>query len=514
MVDLVKKNTKILFFLLAVVITIPAIFGLIHQGFFPTDDGNWMVIRFSAFYEALRNGQFPVRFLFRLNNGFGYPVADFLYPLFMYLGVPIHVLGFNFVNTIKVIFGLSLVFSSIFVFSWLRKLFDNSSALLGAILYTYFPYHLWDIYKRGSVGEVLALAIVPFIFWQAERKNFLFMGLGIALLITAHNSLALIFLPFIFLYILIKKFTVWNLVKTFSLGFGLSSFFWIPALYDKQFTVFDKTAVSDFFKYFINVKDLDVIGLVFFVIILGSISLLFLKRDKLSVYMLAATLLVTALAFPFTFYLWKYFPFAGYIQFPFRVISFTIFGLSYLIAYQLNFFKGKLKIIFLLFYLVIIAVSARNFAFPEKFQYYPDSFYSTNQDSTTVKNEYMPKWVKEVPSVMPKEKLTVLKGQNTVQNLLTNGNKTTFSLNVESQSELQLNTVYFPGWIVRVDGKQVPVSYENTNGNIGFSVSPGAHSVNISFGETPVRIFSDVLSLLSLIVFSVLVIKNGRRIFK
>ncbi|MCL4354272.1 hypothetical protein M1349_02245, partial [Patescibacteria group bacterium] len=176
-----KKRSNLIFLGLTILIATPALVGIFHPGFFASDDGNWMVIRFSAFYEALRNGQFPVRFLPRLNQGFGYPVADFLYPLFMYLGVPIHILGFNFVNTVKVILALSVVFSSIFTFLWLRKMFDNLSSFIGAAFYTLFPYHLYDIYKRGSVGEVLALAIAPFIFWQIERGNYLLTSLGISL---------------------------------------------------------------------------------------------------------------------------------------------------------------------------------------------------------------------------------------------------------------------------------------------------------------------------------------------
>src|SRR5690348_11373513 len=107
------KKSTLFFTILVCVLIIPAIFSLFHGGFFQTDDGTWMVIRFSAFYEALRSGQFPVRFLPRLNFGYGYPVADFLYPLFMYIGLPIHVVGFGFVNTIKIIFGLSVVTSGI-----------------------------------------------------------------------------------------------------------------------------------------------------------------------------------------------------------------------------------------------------------------------------------------------------------------------------------------------------------------------------------------------------------------
>src|SRR3989344_3219366 len=79
-----KKYLPIVILLL---LMIPSIWFLLLPGFFESDDGEWMIIRFSAFYQALADGQFPVRFLGRLNNGYGYPVADFLYPGFMYLGI-------------------------------------------------------------------------------------------------------------------------------------------------------------------------------------------------------------------------------------------------------------------------------------------------------------------------------------------------------------------------------------------------------------------------------------------
>lgn len=69
---------------------------LMRSGFFITDDGEWMIIRLSAFYQSLADGQFPVRFLGRLNNSYGYPVSNFLYPGFLYLGSLLHILGASF----------------------------------------------------------------------------------------------------------------------------------------------------------------------------------------------------------------------------------------------------------------------------------------------------------------------------------------------------------------------------------------------------------------------------------
>src|SRR3989338_6633625 len=101
-----KKYLPIVILLL---LMIPSIWFLLLPGFFESDDGEWMVISFSAFYQAFVDGQFPVRFLGRLNYGFGYPVANFLYPGFMYLAIPIKAVGFSFVDSIKIILIASMI---------------------------------------------------------------------------------------------------------------------------------------------------------------------------------------------------------------------------------------------------------------------------------------------------------------------------------------------------------------------------------------------------------------------
>lgn len=172
LVECMKQKPFIL--LLLFLLSLPAIISLFHPGFFQSDDGEWMIIRFSAFHQAFRDGEFPVRWLGRLNHGYGYPVANFLYPGFMYLSELPKVLGFGFVDSIKIILGFSIISSAVFAYLWLSKLFGKTSAFIGALFYLYTPYHLFDLYKRGSVGEVLALTVVPLIFWAMEKKNLLF----------------------------------------------------------------------------------------------------------------------------------------------------------------------------------------------------------------------------------------------------------------------------------------------------------------------------------------------------
>jgi len=485
--------------LLLLILVCPAIYPLFYSGFILTDDGNWMVIRFSAFYEALRGGQFPVRFLSRLNNSYGYPVADFLYPLFMYLGILIHIIGFNFANTIKIIMGGSIILSSLFTFYWLKQKFNNLSSILGALVYVYFPYHLFDLYKRGSVGELLAMAIAPFIFWQIERKNFVLTSVGIGLLILAHNSLAFIFFPVIIFYIVLIHYNdLKRWLISISLGVGLAAFFWIPAFYDKQFTVFDKVAVSDYTKYFITPDNFNLYGLISVVLFLTSLVVLFKKREKVFSYFFLLSLFVVFLTLPVSSFIWKLDILSGFIQFPFRLLSVICLIGAYLAAFQLNLIKKKFSYLVFAIYIVLIVISSGSFIKPV-IQNYPDSFYSTNQDSTTVKNEYMPIWVKDLPQVSPGEKVTVIKGHQSIENLNITSNKITFNFYSPDETLIQVNTVYFPGWIVKLDGRETAINYKD-NGLIRFSALKGSHAVEVKFQETNMRLIADFISLASIVI--------------
>lgn len=477
--------------LLLISFILPGIWALTEPGFFLTDDGEWMVIRFSAFYENLVNGQFPVRFISRLNFGFGYPVSNFLYPLFMYIGAPIHFAGFGFVDTIKIILGGSFILGGVFSFLWLRKIFGSTASILGAFVYSFFPYHLWDIYKRGSVGEVLSLSIVPFILWQIERKNLTLVSLGLGLLILSHNTLALIFLPILAGYMVINTNIKFMLLTLFA-GMGLSSFFWLPALYDLQFTVFSQTQVSDYGEFFINQSNFNLLGLISPVIIL--LSLFLFKKNKNFIYFLVITLLAFFLTLSLSSNIWE--KIVSLVQFPFRFLSVVMLGLAFLAAHNIENLSQRLKNIVLVSIIILTFFSAKDFLVPTEVHNYPDSFYSTNQATTTVKNEYMPRWFKEASS-SASSKVEVIKGGSLISNLRVSPNKVEFDLSGEGL--VQVGIAYFPGWKVYINGEESSVGYEE-NGFIRFKAPQGESKIKVEFKETNLRLFSDLLSLISLLL--------------
>jgi hypothetical protein len=494
-----------LFICLIILLSIPVIFPLTKPGFFVSDDGEWMIIRLSAFYEMLAAGQFPVRFLSRLNYGYGYPVANFLYPGFLYLGAILHFLGLSFVGAVKMIFALSVIGSGIFAYLFLAKLFDRPSAIVGSIFYVYAPYHLFDLYQRGSIGEMLALSILPFVLWQIERRSFVLISLGIASLVLSHNTLFLLFLPAIVFYMLLVS--LMQMLKRrlimlygFSLlfGIGLSAFFWLPAVYDLQYTVFSKVTVSEWQRYFANASEIGIALILSFIlsILLFAIKRASLKNNWRTVFFLGFGLFSLLFSTSFSTIIWRFLPVA-FVQFPFRFLSLAIFCGAWLSAFSCSLFHGKTKLILGIIFSLSLLLPAKNYLDSIVYINKGEGFYTTNMATTTVRDEYMPRWVKIRPLSYAAERILFEEERIVRGKLVTKPDTIIFSVDVDKPTRVVVNTIYFPGWEVQAGNEIIPIAYHNDRGLITFTLPKGNYTVKVHFTETTLRLISDLISLLS-----------------
>jgi uncharacterized membrane protein len=516
-----QNKKKIIALLILTLLSIPACYYLFQPGFFQTDDAEWMMIRSSAFHQSLRDGQFPVRFLGRLNFSYGYPVANFLYPGFLYLAEPFYLLGLDVVSTIKILLVLSLIMSAVFLFLWLARFVSVTAAFAGALIYLYLPYHLFDLYTRGSVGELLALAIVPFILWQLERRCIYGTAFGIASLILAHNTLAALFLPVIIGYAAIrtfhgeKPFFSYRFIGTsMFFGLGLAAFFWIPALYDLRFTVFSQTSVAESALYFASIPLIGSVSLA--VISVSGILLITTWRKSqkiahLTLYFFLLGGLSAFFASGASAFFWRFFP-DSFIQFPFRLLSITLLACAFLTAYILQKLlrdekqQGIVTAILLLFLLFF----SSSYLKPQSFFNKEEGFYTTNEATTTVKNEYMPVWVKVLPTKRPDSKITA-EGA-TIANIVSKSHEYTFQVNASQDTIIAVHTIYFPGWHATIDGQGTAIQYDNKYGIIEIPITRGTHDVKVYFTETPMRLFADLVSISSVLGLGTLWFVNRRRV--
>ena len=139
--EFLKKQQVIFFpYVLVAILSLASLWPFFRNGFFETHDGHWWIIRFSAFHQALVAGQFPVRFVDRLNNNFGYPVLNFNYPLPFYLAEIPKVFGANFILSIKIVFVASALLSPLLMFWALSRVFPICLLCFGVRLSQLFAF--------------------------------------------------------------------------------------------------------------------------------------------------------------------------------------------------------------------------------------------------------------------------------------------------------------------------------------------------------------------------------------
>lgn len=497
-----KINIKSsLIFIILILSIVPALIPFFNSGFIVTDDGSWMIIRLSAFYDTIRDGQIPARFIERLNFGYGYPVANFLYPGYLYLGSVIHFIGFGFIDSVKILFGLSLVFSGVFSFIWLRRLFGNVDSLLGALVYIYSPYHLFDIFKRGSLGEALSISVLPLTFYGIEKGSTVIIALCVFSILLFHNTLAIFFLPLIPLYSILRK-SLARSLPGIILGGAMSSFFTIPAIFELKYTKFSETEISNYAEYF---ADINLVGVLAIVLFISALVLPFvIYREELHkipyrnllLFFSLIFLISVFLATSFSGFVWNAVG-SSFVQFPYRFLSITLIIASFFSAFISYILFSKVKVVAFIIIILLLALFGFRYITEVEYSNYPDEYYSTNEATTTIHDEYMPIWVKQKPSSRPAEKIEVISGDASISNISELSNKIEFETVVNSDSVIRVNTLYYPGWRVFVEGSQREINYDNEYGVIEFELEQYDDRVYISFQDDLMRMIANTVSIVA-----------------
>ncbi len=528
-------------FIFSLLISIPLLIPYIHSGYFPTHDGEWAVVRLSDMFRTLRDMQIPARYSGNLNFGYGYPLFNFTYPFPYYLGVAIHMLGIGFVDTVKLMFAITIPTSAFFMFLASRKIWENNWAgIISSVLYLYFPYRLVDLFVRGSIGESFAFMLFPIVLYSfasliKKPDSILFKLVGAfsyAILITSHNIMAILFTLTLGLFFLgnFKKNDL-SLLKNYLFvlisGLGLSAFFWIPALLEKANILLSETPIADRNLYYVNLKQLlnspwgygtptdpispftyqigwpflIVLGLISITLLLRKINLL--KRtsnETLVIVLFLGFFIFTFLLVKESKFVWKL-PLLSEINYPWVVLSQIGLIISLLAGCLSNFRFFKI----LSFAIVLMALALYiPFSKPSEYVNRGEGFYFTNDATTTSSKELMPLWVKEFPFERSKEKIEIIKGSGYIENISFNSKNITFAVKLNQEGIVRMNTIYYPGWKVSVNGTLKKINYNNTRGVMDLELPAGDHTVAASFSETSTRMLSNVISVVSLFALLIL----------
>ncbi|MGD2176473.1 MAG: 6-pyruvoyl-tetrahydropterin synthase-related protein, partial [Anaerolineae bacterium] len=198
--------------------------------------------------HALEQGMVFARWLPDLAFGYGFPFFNYRAPLSYYLALSLHLTGLPLPLASNLVYVLSLLGSALGAYLLARDLFGPRAGVVAAVAYTYAPYQLLDALSRGNAPEAVALALLPFLLWAFRRlalrggRGWFSLSVGLlTALYLGHNISSLLFTPFLLAYLaalwwIYRQQGHWTQAAlAFALALGLTAFFWLPALAEKDY---------------------------------------------------------------------------------------------------------------------------------------------------------------------------------------------------------------------------------------------------------------------------------------
>lgn len=521
---------------------------LFKQGYFSMHDDT-QVMRLYEMEKCLADGQIPCRWVSDMGAGYGNPLFNF-YPVFpYYLGMVFRSLGLSFITAAKILFGLTFVFSGVFMYQLLRQFFHRWASIIGTVFFLYAPYRAVDVYVRGAMTEIWGVVFFPLILltsyrYVKEGKAYwmVLTSLSLAGLFLSHNIMTLLFTSFTVAWSLLwlvqfkKPHRLLGIAASYLLGFGLSAFFLVPAYFEQKLVKIG-TMVSDYYNYrdhFATIRQLFIdrsfnygpsrygpvddmsfqVGLIHWLTVLFSALLtlwLTFKKKTIKPYLYVYFIFIAWFIALFmtharSNFIWEAIPILSFVQFPWRLLTLVMFLGSILTAYFVT-QLGRYKYITGIFLLLVVVVLNRSYFKPEK--YFPTlndtqilSGDSWKTQSMATITDYMPKQVQAYPKELAFEKPVSTNENGLISEYQKRSDfwRFTYQSTVNEPIKVTVPVFDFPTWTVLVDQQPVAVSSDNELGLIELTIPPGNHTVVGWFKNTKLRLLANGISLLSLVV--------------
>ncbi len=507
--------------------------------------------RLAEFDVSLRAGELKPSWAPDLSFGYGQPFFLYNPPLFYYVSALIHHLGgFSYTLSLNLAVVFLLFIGAEGIRRTAREWFGPHAALVSAAAFLFMPYLQVELYVRRALAEFTAITLMPwtiFFFYKwifSNRSRYLTGSvISLSLFFLCHNALSFVFTPVLALTIIIFCLSArsWGSLfragGAFVLAFGAAGWFLFPAYFEKHWIKTHKLIDEDYANLFLNhfvyprqlwfskwgygvsVKgtgdgmsfNLGRIQSIF--TLLGLAALPFKSfRQSINIHGFIAALLIatigTVMSITSAEPLYRLVIPLQYLQFPWRTLALPVVGLALCAGAFWALFRRLNRVLNIpivsLAVLVILFhglpyVKFKNYKEIDERKYYPKMIAARNLAVTT-RREYEPVWVKKTPPFPPAEKLKIFRGKGKLK--IEYESVTEYIARLQSKEPVKLDFYvnYFPGWILKTNGRLLKPAIVSPYGYMRFNIPPGESALNIRFAGTPARRTGDLVSLFSVIL--------------
>lgn len=568
--------------LLLALFSIPALSPLLTTVPTRSADGLLHLYRLVQLDTLWHNGIFFTRWLPDLAYGYGMPLFNYYAPLVYYITTPLHWFGISFPLALNLSLASAMFVGAVGMFYFSRALVGEligdiegvtPAALIAALAFLYSPYILFNALDRANVAEEWALALTPFALWRffvlIQKPNPLNWGSAVmtfAAVMLSHNVTSFLFAPLLLGFIAastLAKFSgsgytpansnskfgasATQIYKfalplfAFLLALLLSSFFWLPALLERDFVQIARVIVTPDFDYRFNFVPLtelvaflpsantglmnpsfpSTLGVVQVVLALVGIYVLVTRWRSRRALPLAALVLgalgFVALMLAVSQPLWDSISLLSFVQLPMRLRGLVALTLAPLIGASIFVLPQRGQTAGTLLAIAAIVLSALSLLYPRYAADVPPNptlsdMFAYEQASgalgTTSFGEYLPVWVQNPPDKSPfadtyargesPDRLVIPEGVTLCGSAIQPTTQTICTASSDSWHAV-FQSFYFPGFQVSLDGKALEATPTPRTGLISFDVPTGG-TLTVQYIGTVIENFSNWLSLATIVL--------------
>jgi hypothetical protein len=538
-----------------VLVLVPLVVPLYRQYWMRNHEGYSYAIRVTEVLRCWHDGFLSAHWFPDLFFGQGYPFLCFYAPLSIVTAAAIAWVGVSVLLALKLTVTLAVLVGAIGAYRLALRGLSPISAFVTAVLYSYAPYHVSDFYTRGDIAECLAMGFMPWcvdaiLALGEERSPRRVAAVGIfgAAAILSHNLLGLFTGGAMAIAALVVVASSGERVRTGVvaaaggvLALGLSSFFWMPALAEQPWVktyrmLEDEYAVTSNFQPLESLLGLGTrpasevgmpvsLGLgwaaapLILVAVFGARRF---SRDSRPLLAASSILLVGAafLTNRASSAIYERLPLLQYTQFPWRFHSFVSLGAAVVAGGGFELVSSRLRSSRRAAAAAVVSVAAYaavlgGVAPFESLPPYPELLsverMRTVFTTTTGRNEYMPRWVTKgglAKGYVDGAKVT---GNATVHDVFRRTGRYDLHVDASAPSVISLQDVYYPGWKVALNGRDVPVRPGEVDGHVQFDVPAGSWTVRARLGLTRLRAATAITSGVLALATVVLLVWPARR---
>ena len=260
---LVSKKQQVVFWVLLAGVLL-AYFPYLTDYFSIGADTLFHLTRIVGLRETLEQGaSFPIRIQSYWNYGHGYAVSLFYGDLFLFLPAALLVIGFPLMASYKLFILVLLTATAIIAYHSFRKCVeDEYAALFGSMFYLLIPYHVFNVYNRGAVGECLAMTFLPLVICgmyllytkdvrsAAYKKYKWYLVWGISAVLQSHMISTEMTVVFMLVFCVVfwrktfRRETFLQLAEAAVIALLINLWFWMPLLYMMNADVYHLQSIT------------------------------------------------------------------------------------------------------------------------------------------------------------------------------------------------------------------------------------------------------------------------------